>query len=48
MKKPNNVYLILGLLFFILGITTKNYFYLAPAVLFILANFFRKEKTKSE
>lgn len=44
MKKRNPVFLIFGLVFFILSITTKNYFYLLPAVLFIIANFIQNKK----
>ena len=44
MKKSNPVFIVLGFVFFILSVTTKNYFYLFPAVLFILAGLIKNNK----
>ncbi|QTV05144.1 hypothetical protein [Faecalibacter bovis] len=44
MKKRNPIFLILGLVFFILAITTKNYFYIVPAILFMIAGLLQNKK----
>jgi len=44
MKTQKPVFIVIALVFFILGMTTKNYFYIIPAVLFIIAGLIQKNR----